>query len=155
MPNLEPDFKEMLSALCSAGADFLLIGGHALGFHGLPRYTHDIDFWVRPTAENAQRVWKAMEAFGAPMFMFEPSDLTKPDMVLQIGVAPLRIDIITSIVGVDFETAWKNRVTVKHEGIEVPVIGIDELIQNKLASGREEDKLDAKKLEKLRSSRNP
>ena len=93
--------------------------------------------------------------FGAPMFMFEPSDLTKPDMVLQIGVAPLRIDIITSIVGVDFETAWKNRVTVKHEGLEVPVIGIDELIQNKLASGREEDKLDAKKLEKLRSSRNP
>src|SRR5438874_12136890 len=89
----------MLSALCAAGAEFLIVGAHALAAHGLPRATGDLDLWVRPTPANAERVLAALRSFGAPLFDLEAEDLTRPGTVFQIGMVPCRIDILTSIFG--------------------------------------------------------
>lgn len=146
----EPEFREMLSALVREKVEFLLIGGHALGIHGITRATRDIDFWVKPDPENAKAVWRAMAEFGAPMDLYEPDDLARPGMVLQIGVPPLRIDVCTSIEGVGFESAWSNRTEHTVGDITFPVIGLDDLIRNKEATGRDKDMVDARALRKLR-----
>lgn len=150
MPALNPDFRDMLSALLSAGAEFLLVGAHAMAAHGYPRFSHDFDLVVRCEPENAKRVWRALEIFGAPMFHFSLRDLEQPDMVLQLGAPPGRIDIMTSISGVSFDEAWAQRIEVNIDGLKVPIIGLDELIRNKKAAAREKDELDVKQLEKLK-----
>jgi hypothetical protein len=90
---LNRDFVEILSALCAAGAEFLIIGAHALAAHGVPRATGDLDIWVRPTAANAERVLTALRNFGAPLFDLTAADLARADTVFQIGIVPCRIDI--------------------------------------------------------------
>ena len=97
---LNRDYVEMLAALSAAGAEYLVVGAHALAAHGAPRATGDLDLWVRPTPENARRVWQALEAFGAPLHELTLGDLSRPDVVFQIGLVPQRIDILTSITGV-------------------------------------------------------
>jgi hypothetical protein len=139
---MNPDFLEMLSALSAAGAEFLVVGAHALAAHGRPRATGDLDLWVRPTAENADRVYAALRRFGAPLHDLQPGELASPDLVFQIGVAPARIDLLTSISGVTFEEGWATRITVPIGGLQVPVIGRDRLIQNKRAAGRPRDLAD-------------
>ena len=94
------DFAEMLGALSEAGAQFLVIGAHAVAVHATPRATGDLDLWVRPTRENAQRVWTALVGYGAPLQDLTPEDLATADVVFQIGVAPNRIDLLTTIGGV-------------------------------------------------------
>jgi hypothetical protein len=141
------DFVEMLSALRDAGADYLVVGAHALAAHGRPRATGDLDLWVRATADNARRVYAALQAFGAPLAELSVNDLTSPDVVFQIGVAPARIDILTSVSGVRFDEAWKDRITVPVAGLDVPVIGRAALIRNKRAAGRPRDLVDAAELE--------
>jgi hypothetical protein len=153
MPRLNPDFRDMLSALLGASADFLLVGAQAMAAHGYTRFSADLDIVVRASPENARRVWRAMEVFGAPMFQYRPSDLEQEDMVLQLGVPPRRIDIMTSISGVSFDEAWPRRVHVETDGLSVPIIGLDELIRNKIAAARDKDELDVKQLEKLRRRR--
>ena len=111
--------------------------------HGCPRSTGDIGLWVRPSADNARLVWKALKAFGAPTSKMTPEDFTTPDVVYQIGLAPQRIDILTSVSGVEFDAAWSNRTISVLDGIHANVIGRDELLQNKLAAGRPKDLLDA------------
>ena len=101
-----PDFKDLFSELYAAHAEFLVVGAHAVMFYTAPRYTKDLDVWVRPTAGNAARVHRALTAFGAPMSDLTNDDLARPGTIFQIGVAPNRVDILTSIEGVDFETAW-------------------------------------------------
>ena len=133
---LNSNFRDMLSALSEADVDFLVVGAYAMAAHGCPRATGDIDFWVRPTKENASRVWNALSVFGAPMSQLTVHDFSTPDIVFQIGVAPHRIDILTSISGVDFELAWSNKMLVAIDGLTVPVIGRSELLANKRASGR-------------------
>ncbi|HET7692044.1 MAG TPA: hypothetical protein VFM44_03025 [Gemmatimonadota bacterium] len=105
---------------------------------------------MRPTPENARRVWRALEAFGAPLHELTLDDLSQPGVVFQIGLAPNRIDILTSITGVNFEEASKNRILVELEGLEVPVLGRDELIRNKRVVGRARDLAD---IEELREER--
>ena len=144
---MERDFVEMLSALDAAGAEFLVVGAHALAAHGVPRATGDLDIWVRATPENAHRVLEALRAFGASLFDLTAEDLSRPETVFQIGVAPVRIDLLTSISGVGFEEAWTGRLPVRVEGIDVAVIGRAELIRNKLATGRPKDLLDVETLE--------
>jgi hypothetical protein len=139
---MNPDFLEMLSALSEAGAEFLVVGAHALAAHARPRATGDLDLWVRPTAENADRVYAALHRFGAPLDDLQPAELTRPDLVFQIGVAPARIDLLTSISGVTFEEAWATRITVPIGALLVPVIGRERLIQNKRAAGRPRDLAD-------------
>jgi hypothetical protein len=139
----------MLAALSAAGAEFLVVGAHALAAHGVPRATGDLDLWVRPTQENARRVWKALEEFGAPLHELTLQDLTGPDVVFQIGIVPRRIDLLTSITGVAFEEAWTNRSVVEVEGVEVPVLGRNELIRNKRTVGRARDLADIEDLGEL------
>ncbi len=136
------DFAEMLSALSGAGAEFLVVGAHALAAHGTPRATGDLDIWVNSTPENAARVLAALEAFGAPLADLTIDDLTKPDTVFQIGVVPSRVDILSGVSGVRFADAWPRRVVLVIEGIEVPVLGRADLVANKRASGRPKDLLD-------------
>ena len=133
----------MLSAFNAAGVDYLVVGAYAMAAHGCPRATGDIDFWVRPTQENAKRVWDALKAFGAPTSQVTIDDLCTPDVVYQIGVAPQRIDILTSISGVEFDAAWENRLAADLDGLSATVIGRQDLLQNKIASGRPKDLVDA------------
>ena len=144
---LNPDFKDMLSALSDEGVEFLLVGAYALAAHGRPRATGDLDIWVHPSRENAQRVWRALQRFGAPLQGMPTEDLTTPGMVFQIGVAPHRIDLMTSIDGVEFCDAWPQRITIAVEDITIPVIGRAHLIQNKKAVRRPQDLADAAWLE--------
>ena len=141
------DFKDMLSALSDAGVDFLLVGAYALAAHGHPRATGDLDIWVRADAENAPRVLHSLAVFGAPLDDLTVEDLSKPGIVFQIGVEPSRIDILTSISGVDFLKAWRNRVPIEVDGVFFNVIGREDLIVNKRASGRPKDIADAETLE--------
>jgi hypothetical protein len=144
---LNQDFVEMLSALSEAGADHLVVGAHALAAHGYPRATGDLDILVRPTPGNAERVWRALVSFGAPLSQLTMADLSAPDVVFQIGVVPCRVDILTSISGVDFDDAWSGRKIVRIAGIDVAVLGRDALLRNKRASGRPKDLADVAWLE--------
>jgi hypothetical protein len=137
----------MLSALSEENAEFLLVGAYALAAHGYPRATGDLDIWIHPTAENAAKVWRALARFGAPLSTLSPSDFEQPDLVLQIGVAPRRIDILTSVTGVEFAPAWRGRTEVEISGLRVGVIGKPDLIRNKRATGRPKDLADAAWLE--------
>ena len=146
---MNPDFRDMLSALCEEHAEFLLVGAYALAAHGRPRATGDMDIWIRRSDENARRVWQALERFGAPRSKLTIEDLKTPDLVLQIGVAPRRIDILTSIDGVEFDDAWPARRETEVEGLRFPVIGREHLLANKRALGRPQDLADVAWLESL------
>ena len=115
----------------------------------MPPREGDIDIWVRPTKDNAQRVWAALQNFGAPLSKVTPEDFFTPDVVYQIGLPPQRIDILTSISGVDFADAWPDRTIIPIDNLSVPVIGIRQLYANKLAAGRDKDQQDARILSKL------
>ena len=141
------DFSDLLSGLCAQGAEFLVVGAHALAAHGHVRATKDLDVWVRPSAENAERVLHALAAFGAPLGDLRASDLASPGVVFQIGVPPLRIDVLTAVDGLEFEAAWENRVMARLGGSEVPVLSRHDLISNKRASGRLQDLADVERLE--------
>ena len=144
---MNQDFAEMLSGLSEAKADFIIVGAHALAAHGLPRATGDLDIWIRPSPENAKKVWDVLNNFGAPLSELSIDDLSTPGIVFQIGLAPCRIDILTQIDGVNFDEAWANRIYVKVFDIDVPVIGVNELLKNKKAVGRPQDVADAARLE--------
>ena len=149
---LHKDFRELLSAFSDARVEFLLVGAYALSVHGLVRATNDLDLWVRASPENAQRVHRALLAFGAPADRFTIEDFLHRDMVIQLGVPPVRIDILTSISGVDFESAWQARMLVTLEDLTIPVLDREHLIANKRASGRDKDRLDLEWLEGKRQA---
>ncbi len=146
------DFVEMLSALSANQAEFIIVGAHALAAHGVPRATGDLDIWVHSTEINANRVWRALQSFGAPLFDLTSDDLTHPGTVFQIGVAPSRIDILTSITGVDWESAWAGKIMLAVEGIEVAILGKNEFLRNKRATGRPRDQADIALLESTESN---
>jgi hypothetical protein len=149
-PGLNDDFLDVLRALQVAGADFLVIGAHAMAVHGVPRATGDLDVWVRPSPANADRVLEALLRFGAPLrdHGVVRHDLETPGTVYQIGLPPRRIDVMTSVSGSSFEAAWEGRVEVSIAGLSIPFIGREELLRNKLATGRDKDLLDARLLDK-------
>lgn len=144
---LNPDFRDMLSALCTEDVEFLLVGAYAMAAHGYPRATGDMDIWIRCSDENARRIWQALQCFGAPLAALSLDDLQTPDTVFQIGVAPRRIDILTSIDGVEFDEAWSQRQIIEVEGQTFSVISRVHLLQNKKASGRPKDLADVAWLE--------
>lgn len=150
---MNPDYKDMLSMFIAERVEYLLVGAYAVGVHGVPRYTGDIDLWIRPQPENAKRVFRALAKFGAPMGDLSVQELSAPDLIFQIGVAPRRIDIITSITGVSFDEAWPHRVQVELAGLRVDVIGREALIKNKRATGRPKDSLDAEILDNQRDAK--
>lgn len=144
---LNKDYREMLTALNDAGAEYLIVGAYALAVHGNVRATGDIDIWVRPTLENARKVWQALEVFKAPKRNLSLEDLCDPDVVYQIGVAPFRIDFLTAIDGVSFDNAWKDRRETVFDGVKIAILSRKELLANKRASGRPKDLADAAWLE--------
>ena len=139
---LNKDFREILSFFCDEKVEFMLVGAYALAAHGLPRATGDIDLWIQRSPENAQRVWRALVNFGAPLADLTLEDLQKPGTVVQIGVEPRRIDILTDITAVEFDEAKQDWLVVEIEGLQVPVIGRPHLLQNKSAVGRPQDQAD-------------
>ena len=145
---MSPDFKDLLSAFNAHRVDYLVVGAHALAAHGHVRATGDLDVWVRADAANAKRVLEALRAFGAPLQDLTESDLTSAGTVFQIGVAPIRIDVMTSIDGVAFDEAWGDRMTAKFVDLPVPVLAARHLIRNKRAVGRPQDLADLDWLEK-------
>lgn len=150
---LNPHFKEMLSALSEKEVEFLVIGAYALAAHGVPRATGDIDIWVHRTETNADRIMHALKAFGAPTDQIKASDFLIENLVFQIGVEPQRIDILTSVDGVEFEQAWAQRVTMRISDIDVPLVSIAHLLENKRATGRPRDLADVAEIEARRISR--
>jgi len=143
---LNPDFSDLLSALHAANARYLLIGGYAFSFHAEPRATKDFDVWVEPTEPNARAVWQALATFGAPMAELSIDDFARPGMVVQIGIAPNRIDLVTSIDGVTFDEAWRGRVVTSYGNVPITIIGLSELIKNKRSVGRPQDLADIHRL---------
>lgn len=145
---LNPDYRDMLSALFEADVEFVVVGAFALAAHGNPRSTGDIDIYVRPTDDNAERILQALIGFGAPTTDLDTEDFTRPEMVIQIGVAPQRIDLLTSISGIgSFEEAWRTKIMAGVDGIDIPVLSRELLIRNKRAVGRPQDLADIAWLE--------
>lgn len=141
------DFAEMLSALSAVGADYLIVGAHAVAVHGHPRATGDLDIWVRANPTNAARVWTALASFGAPLADLTVADLSNPGIVFQMGLPPSRIDILTGISGVSFDEAWPRRMMATVSGQELPFLGKEDLLANKRAAGRPKDLADVASLE--------
>jgi hypothetical protein len=143
------DFAEMLKALAAESVEFLVVGAYAVAGHGIPRATGDIDLWVRPTPDNAARLWRALERFGAPRSRVSPEALTQPDVVYQIGLPPSRIDFLTTIDGVAFDDAWAEKVPCVVSGIAFNMLSLRHLLENKRATGRPQDLADVARLQSL------
>lgn len=142
------DYHDLLTSFVEFSVRFLVVGAHALAAHGVPRVTGDMDVWVEPTTDNASRVWRALADFGAPLdtLSVAQSDFVRPDRVVQLGLPPYRIDLLTSLSGVEFAEAWEGRFESKLFGVPVAFLGRDEFIRNKLASGRPKDVADVEAL---------
>ncbi len=149
---LNEDYRDMLQALADEKVRCLLVGAYALAAHGYPRATMDIDIWVMPEPANADALLRALRRFGAPLRNATRDDFEKEGTVFQIGVAPRRIDIITSASGLRFEEAFRNSAAVDIEGIEVRIPSVADLVRNKRASGRAKDLADAEALQDLYGS---
>ena len=145
---LNSDFHDILSAFSEEKVEFMLVGAYAVAAHGLPRATGDIDLWIECSSRNADKVWKALQKFGAPLSEFTKQDLITPGTVIQLGIVPRRIDILTQITGVEFAEAQPHRLTVNVDGLDVPVISREHLLKNKRAVGRPQDQADVARLEK-------
>jgi hypothetical protein len=145
------EFRDVIAELVRADARFLIVGAHALGLYGVPRATGDLDIFVDRSPENAERVWRALVAFGAPLetLGISQTDFTREAMVAQFGVPPHRIDIMTGVSGVTFEEAWVDHVEENFEGVRAPFIGREAFIRNKRASGRHKDLGDLESLGEL------
>jgi Nucleotidyltransferase of unknown function (DUF6036) len=147
---LNPDFKDMLSCLKDEEVEFIIVGAYALAAHGFPRATGDIDIWVRNSSENAQKIMRALAKFRAPVSSLSEEDFISPNMVIQIGVEPCRIDLLTSISGVEFAGAWENKVVISIDDLEICVLSKTDLLKNKVAIGRDKDQGDIAWLKKER-----
>lgn len=145
---MNEDFLDFLRALVGERVRFLLVGAHALSVHGVPRATGDLDVWIDVEADNVSRVWSALRAFGAPMeeLGITLNDLARPDTVVQFGLPPRRIDVLTGLTGLDFESAWNGRDIRAIEGMQIAFLGRGALIENKRATGRLKDLADLEAL---------
>ena len=144
---LNKDYKDILQILSEKKVKFILIGAYAMAAHGFPRSTMDIDLWIMPDPANAALTFNALEDFGAFTSNLTLDDLSKEGLIFQIGVAPRRIDIITSVDGLGFEDAFSRSQIIKIDDIPVPVLSISDLIINKRSTGRTKDLADAETLE--------
>ena len=144
---LDKDLLELLALLCSHGAEFLVVGGHAVAFHGRPRLTEDLDLFVRPDRANGIRIVAALREFGFAELALEASDFEADDRVIQLGRSPNRVDLLTRLYGVEFAEAWTRRVAASLDGEPVWMISREDLIRNKRATDRTQDRADAEFLE--------
>ena len=143
---LDENFKEFIRLLNANDVKYLVIGGFAVAYHGYPRYTKDIDFWIWAHPENAEKVIKTIKDFGFGMMGFQIEDLLNPENVIQLGYEPNRIDLIVDLEGLNFEICFANCKDAEFEGIPIHFINLDDLVKNKLSTGRLKDKVDAQTL---------
>lgn len=136
---MNQDFVDLLRAFSDHKVRFLIVGAYALGVHGRPRATGDLDVWIDPTPENAERVMSALRAFGAPLTDVTTDDFSRPGIVFQMGLPPHRIDVLTTLSGLSFADAWPDRTSAVFGPLSVDVIGRDAFIANKRATGRAKD----------------
>jgi hypothetical protein len=142
------DFKELLELLNAHKVDYIIVGGYALAFHGAPRYTGDLDIYVRPDRENAERVLATISEFGFGSLDLAKEDFEAQDNVIQLGRPPVRVDLITSLTGITWEEVFSGRVKEKFGEVPVYFIGKEQLIKNKRALGRKRDLADLEALGK-------
>lgn len=147
--HLFQDFKDLLAAFVASGVEFVLIGGYAVIFHGRPRATKDLDLLVSLDEANRARLAEALDSFGAPANVVESARRLSPDEVVYFGVSPLRVDILGSASGIHFSEVHERAVSTVLDGVPVRVIALQDLIQNKRASGRPQDLADAAELERV------
>lgn len=147
---LSPDFEDFIKLLNKHEVKYLIVGGYAMAFHGKPRYTGDLDIWIKVSDDNATKLVQVLDEFGFSSLGFTKDDFLKDNLINQIGYPPLRIDIITSIDGITFDEAYPKKLTIELEGINASYIGFDELIKNKRSSGR---KIDISDVEDLKGSK--
>jgi predicted nucleotidyltransferase len=150
---LSNDFKEFIELLNVNKVKYLVVGGYAVGFHGHPRYTKDIDLWVLMKSNNASNIIKSVKEFGFESLGLEEEDFLNSDNIIQLGFPPNRIVLLTEIAGVEFESCYSNKLTIEFEGVTIPFISLNDLIKNKQSSGRLQDLADAEKLEKLKKQK--
>lgn len=144
---LNPDFKEFIQSLNDNGVRYLVVGGYAVALHGYPRYTKDMDIWVEMSAENASKIIKALDQFGFGSMGVKESDFTVPNQMLQLGHPPRRIDILTTLPGVEFSECYLARTIVDVEDASINFIDLENLRKNKQATGRHQDLADLENLE--------
>jgi hypothetical protein len=145
---LHPDYKDILAAFAAQHVEYLVVGGYAVGFHGTPRFTKDLDLWIRSTPENLGRVRNALVSFGAPQSILAHLDDASETDVLWMGLPPVRIDIVKGVPGGDFEAAYRQRVVALWDGVEVSIVSRTVLIALKRSTGRPQVLLDAAMLER-------
>ena len=141
------DYKELLSILNKHKVKYLIVGAYAVIHYTEPRYTKDLDIWIESETENAKRAYAALKEFGAPLKNISPEDFTNKNLVYQIGVEPVRVDIIMGIPGIEFIRAWKYRKVAVFDNIRVNIIGINQLIMSKKKARRDMDLIDLKSLQ--------
>ncbi|MGH9467022.1 MAG: nucleotidyltransferase [Terriglobales bacterium] len=144
---MNPDLIALLSALSARDVRFVIAGAHALAWHGVPRATGDVDVWVEPTPANAARLMRALSEFGAPLAGITADDFTRPGIVFQVGIAPVRLDILTDLTGLVFPEAWARAEPGELGGVSVRFLSRADLIRNKRATGRLRDLADVEQLE--------
>ena len=144
---LNRDFKEFIGLLNVNDVKYLIVGGYAVGFHGYPRYTKDLDIWLLVSEENAENVMIALEQFGFGSVGLQKEDFLKPDEFVQLGYPPNRIDIVMSCDGIQFEECFQSRIQVDSDGLIIHFIDLDNLKKNKLAVGRPQDLADLDNLQ--------
>jgi hypothetical protein len=144
---LNPDYKDLFKILNEEQVDYLVVGAHAVIYYTEPRFTKDLDILIRPARANAEKAWRALKRFGAPLSEVTIDDFTREDMVYQIGIAPNRVDVLMGLGGVSFDEAWACREHATYDEIPIVIIGKRELIAAKKSTGRPQDLLDVAKLE--------
>ena len=143
---VQPDFKELLVLFNEHRVSYMIVGGYALAFHGAPRFTGDLDIFVKPDHENAQHIVAALDAFGFASLGLKATDFENPDQVIQLGVSPVRIDLITSITGVSWDEALAGRIPSTYGDVPIFYIGREQFVLNKRATGRKRDLADLEAL---------
>jgi predicted nucleotidyltransferase len=146
----EHDFQDFIELLNKHSVKYMIVGAHALAFHGKPRHTGDLDIWIKPSKENADKMMRVLNDFGFGSLGLTADDFLKENYVTQLGYPPLRIDILNSISGVTFDEALDHSLNTKIDDLEIIYIGMSELIKNKIATGRKQDIADVESLNKLK-----
>ena len=147
---ISSDYRDLLSIFNAAGVRYLIVGGYAVMIHTEPRYTKDLDVWVHRSGANAEALFRALAQFGAPLKGLQPADFTEPDVFYQVGIEPVRIDVMTSVSGLEFTRAWERRLVVDFDGVHAAVLSREDSLLSKKAAGRPHDRKHIRTLQKSR-----
>jgi len=148
---VEQDFIDFITLLNKYKVEYMIVGAHALAYHGRPRHTGDLDIWIKSSEKNAQKMLQVIAQFGFASLGLKQEDFTRDNYVTQLGYPPLRIDILTAISGVEFDDAYANRINAEIDDLKTPFINIQDFIANKKASGRKKDLGDIEALKRKKS----